>query len=60
MQAGREARNGIPVETCNSCHNRGKRIGVSFEGIMEFPYGTPFFADGSKQNSNALHTKKYL
>lgn len=49
---------GIPVETCNSCHNRGKRIGVSYEGIMEFPYGTPFDEAGMGQPK--LHTKKYL
>jgi hypothetical protein len=54
----REARNGIPIETCNSCHNRGKRIGVSFEGIMEFPYGTPFTESGGKQPK--MHTKQYL
>ena len=29
---------GIPVETCNSCHNRGKRIGVTYQGLMEFEY----------------------
>ncbi len=57
MQGTREM-GGIPVESCNSCHNRGKRIGVSFEGIMEFPYGTPFDEDGSKQPK--LHTKQYL
>lgn len=22
---------GIPVETCNSCHNRGKRIDVTYQ-----------------------------
>ena len=49
---------GIPVETCNSCHNRGKRIGVTYQGLMEFPYGTPFGEDGSKQPK--LHTKNYL
>ncbi len=49
---------GIPAETCNSCHNRGKRIGVSYEGIMEFPYGTPFDETGMGQPK--LHTKKYL
>ena len=49
---------GIPVETCNSCHNRGKRIGVTYEGIMEFPYGTPFNETGGKQPK--LHTKQYL
>ncbi len=49
---------GIPVESCNSCHNRGKRIGVSYQGLMEFPYGSPFNAKGGKQSK--LHTKKYL
>jgi CDGSH-type Zn-finger protein len=48
---------GIPHETCVSCHNRGKRIGVSFQGLMEFPYGSPFAADGNKQPK--LHTKVY-
>jgi hypothetical protein len=58
IQGLREARNGIPAETCNSCHNRGKRIGVSYQGIMEFPYGTPFSEGGGKQPK--LHTKFYL
>lgn len=49
---------GIPVESCNSCHNRGKRIGVSFQGLMEFPYGSPYNAKGKKQPK--LHTKRYL
>lgn len=49
---------GIPVETCNSCHNRGKRIGVTYQGLMEFPYGTPFTEKGSKQP--LLHTKQYM
>lgn len=49
---------GIPVESCSSCHNRGKRIGVSFQGLMEFPYGSPFNAEGNKQPK--LHTKRYL
>ena len=49
---------GVPVETCNSCHNRGKRIGVTYQGLMEFPYGTPFTDEGSTQPK--LHTKKYL
>ena len=49
---------GIPHETCVSCHNRGKRIGVSFQGLMEFPYGSPFNAKGGKQPK--LHTKRYL
>lgn len=49
---------GIPNETCSSCHNRGKRIGVSYQGIMEFPYGTPYGPTGEKQPK--LHTKNYL
>ncbi|MFQ5563117.1 MAG: cytochrome C [Parvularculaceae bacterium] len=48
---------GIPSETCNSCHNRGKRIGVSYQGIMEFPYGGPYDEQGGKQPK--LHTKTY-
>lgn len=54
----REAGNGIPVETCNSCHNRGKRIGVTYQGLMEFPYGSPYNDAGEKQPK--LHTKRYL
>ncbi len=49
---------GIPVETCNTCHNRGKRIGVSFQGLMEFPYGSPYGKGDKKQPK--LHTKTYL
>jgi hypothetical protein len=49
---------GIPVETCNSCHNRGKRIGVTYQGLMEFPYGSPYSETGGKQPK--LHTKNYL
>ncbi|QDU36855.1 hypothetical protein Mal4_11550 [Maioricimonas rarisocia] len=49
---------GIPVETCTTCHDRGKRIGVSFQGLMESPYHSPFAADGSDQP--ALHTKHYI
>lgn len=58
IQGTRESRNGIPTETCNSCHNRGKRIGVSYQGLMEFPYGTPYDESGNKQPK--LHTKQYL
>ncbi len=49
---------GIPVETCNSCHNRGKRIGVTYQGLMEFPYGSPYNEQGNTQPK--LHTKRYL
>ncbi len=65
MQSSREAKvtvgdvtySGIPSETCNSCHNRGKRIGVSYQGIMEFEYGSPYDVNGQKQPP--LHTKTY-
>ena len=49
---------GIPVETCATCHNRGKRIGVSFQGLMEMPYKSPFVKGGKHQPR--LHTKHYL
>lgn len=49
---------GIPTESCVTCHNRGKRIGVSYQGIMEFPYGSPYDGQGNKQPK--LHTKNYL
>lgn len=58
IHGSREAGNGIPVETCNSCHNRGKRIGVTYQGLMEFPYGSPWTKTGGKQPK--LHTKQYL
>lgn len=58
IQGTRKAHNGIPTETCNSCHNRGKRIGVTYQGLMEFPYGSPFNQAGESQPK--LHTKKYL
>lgn len=54
LQAGRASKvsvgqvnyTGIPTETCNTCHNRGKRIGVSDQGSMEFPYDSPYDAQG--------------
>lgn len=49
---------GIPVETCTTCHDRGKRIGVSFQGLMETPYVSPFAADGGPQPK--LHSKHYI
>jgi hypothetical protein len=49
---------GIPVETCTTCHDRGKRIGVSFQGLMETPFASPYAADGGEQPK--LHTKHYL
>ncbi len=66
MQATRKSKvahngieySGIPTESCNTCHNRGKRIGVSYQGLMEFPYGSPYDANGEKQPK--LHTKNYV
>lgn len=52
------AYSGIPVETCTTCHDRGKRIGVSFQGLMETPFASPYGADGGEQP--ALHTKHYI
>ena len=66
IQATREAKvtvhdrqySGIPVETCTTCHDRGKRIGVSFQGLMETPYKSPYTTGGGPQPE--LHTKHYL
>lgn len=58
VKVGEVEYSGIPSETCNSCHNRGKRIGVSYQGIMEFPYGSPYTEKGGKQPK--LHTKNYV
>jgi len=49
---------GIPVETCTTCHNRGKRIGVSYQGLMETEYQSTFDNEGNGQPK--LHTKRYL
>ncbi|OQX49958.1 MAG: cytochrome C [Epsilonproteobacteria bacterium 4484_20] len=49
---------GIPVETCTTCHNRGKRIGVSYQGLMETEYKATFDSKGNGQPK--LHTKRYL
>ncbi len=49
---------GIPVETCTTCHDRGKRIGVSFQGLMESPYSSPWGGGGAPQPK--LHTKHYI
>ncbi|MCG8037947.1 MAG: cytochrome C [Candidatus Thiodiazotropha taylori] len=58
VKVGEVEFSGIPVETCVSCHNRGKRVGVSYQGIMEAPYGSPFNEKGKKQPK--MHTKRYL
>ncbi len=65
MQSSREAKvkvgdkefSGLHPETCNSCHNRGKRIGPSYVGLMEQPYGSPVTASGGSQPKS--HGKRY-
>jgi hypothetical protein len=67
MQATRDAKvhvpttgvtfSGIHPETCNSCHNRGKRIGPSYMGMMEAPYGSPLMPGGKAQSKT--HGKRY-
>jgi len=49
---------GIPTKTCSTCHNRGKRIGVSYEGLMETNYNPTYDAQGNSQPK--LHTKHYI
>jgi hypothetical protein len=49
---------GIPTETCSTCHNRGKRIGVSYQGLMETAYSAPYTDGGNGQSK--LHGKKYM
>jgi len=49
---------GVPVETCSTCHNRGKRIGVSYQGLMETEYHATFDEEGKGQPE--LHSKRYL
>jgi len=49
---------GVPVETCTTCHNRGKRIGVSYQGLMETEYQATFDEHGNGQPK--LHTKRYM
>ena len=66
IQAGRASKvtvhgksySGVPVETCTTCHNRGKRIGVSYQGLMETAYNPTFDNEGNAQPK--LHTKHYL
>ncbi len=49
---------GVPTETCSTCHNRGKRIGVSYQGLMETAYSATFDSAGNAQPK--LHTKRYI
>lgn len=58
VTVGQVTYSGIPVETCTTCHNRGRRIGVSFQGLMESAYASPWMADGKPQQK--LHGKNYM
>lgn len=49
---------GIPTKTCTACHNRGRRIGVSYEGLMETSYSSPFMSNGGGQSK--IHKKQYI
>jgi len=49
---------GIPTKTCTSCHNRGRRIGVSYEGLMETSYQSPFMGNADMQKQ--IHKKNYI
>jgi len=49
---------GIPTKTCTACHNRGRRIGVSYEGLMETSYQSPFMSNGDNQAK--IHKKNYI
>ncbi len=49
---------GVPVETCTTCHNRGKRIGVSYQGLMESAWASPYTEGGGGQIG--LHSKHYI
>lgn len=60
VKVGDHSYSGIPAETCVSCHNRGKRAGVSYQGLMEFPYGSPYNSNGKGKKQDKLHTKNYV
>lgn len=49
---------GVSVETCSSCHNRGKSIGTSYQGLMQREYQSTF--DKEVNGQAKLHPKSYL
>jgi hypothetical protein len=59
VSLGDQTWHGIPVETCTTCHNRGRRIGVSYQGLMETPYASPWNPHGGGPQQK-LHGKHYL
>lgn len=58
VRVGEQRYTGIPVETCTTCHNRGKRIGVSYQGLMESAWDSPYTEGGGGQIG--LHSKHYI
>ena len=66
FQASRDAKvkvhdqeySGVPTKTCTACHNRGRRIGVSYEGLMESGYHSPYMGTGGDQEQ--IHKKNYI
>jgi hypothetical protein len=58
VTVGKVTWTGIPVETCATCHNRGRRIGVSYQGLMETAYTGAWSESG--EASPPLHSKQYI
>ena len=53
----------VPATQCNHCHTRGKRIGTSYSGVIEFDYisdkqAPPFDRNADPQKK--LYTKDYI
>lgn len=53
----------IPAAQCSHCHTRGKRIGTTFAGMLEYDYAKdgkapPFNEHGNPQTP--LYTKEYM
>ena len=55
---GNRKTGGIALETCNACHNRGKKIGVSYQGRIASAY--PSFLDKTGMPAPKLHGNTYL
>ncbi len=58
VHVGEQSYSGIPVRSCVTCHNRGRRIGTSYMGLMETAYSSPFMGGGDVQPKT--FGKKYL
>ena len=50
--------NAVESVMCTRCHTRGKRIGTSYLGLMEFPFQSPWQKSGHGQPK--LHKKRYI